>query len=91
MVMKYYIFYIVIINIITLLNYGIDKRNAIKGKRRISEATLYILSIIGGPVGAIIGMYLFHHKTKKIKFYLINVCTLCIWIYLSCRLAILTS
>lgn len=63
--------------------------NAIRGKRRIRETTLYILSLIGGPVGAIIGMYLFHHKTKKIKFYLINVLTLCIWIYLSYRFIII--
>ena len=47
----------------------LDKKYAIKNKQRIPEATLMMISAIGGSVGMLIGMYWFHHKTRKIKFY----------------------
>lgn len=46
----------------------IDKRKAKYGKWRIPEQTLLILAIIGGSIGAIAGMYIFRHKTKKLRF-----------------------
>lgn len=49
---------------------GVDKRFAMQGRRRISERNLIILCLLGGSLGVFIGMYLWHHKTKKIKFYL---------------------
>jgi uncharacterized membrane protein YsdA (DUF1294 family) len=66
--MKYLITYLVIINIIALLAYQSDKRKSIKGKWRIKETTLLSFSLIGGGVGSLIGMYKFHHKTKKLTF-----------------------
>ncbi len=60
--------YLVIINIIALLAMYIDKRRAKKGKRRIPEKTLFILVALGGGIGGIIGMYVFRHKTKKVRF-----------------------
>jgi uncharacterized membrane protein YsdA (DUF1294 family) len=42
----------------------IDKRKAIKGKWRIPEKTLFLISILGGSIGSLIGMKLFRHKTK---------------------------
>ena len=51
---------------------GIDKRKSIKGKWRINEEILIGLSILGGSLGMIISMYLFHHKTKKLKFKMIK-------------------
>ena len=65
--------YIIVINIITFIIYGLDKLFAIKNTRRISEFTLLLLSIIGGSIGGIIAMYLFHHKTRKIKFIIFNI------------------
>ena len=65
---KYISLYLLFINIITFVVFGIDKRKAIKHKWRVPEATLFILSIIGGSLGGIFGMYIFHHKTKKIYF-----------------------
>ena len=56
--------YLLLINLITLVVYGVDKHRAQKGKWRISEKTLFLLPLIGGSVGAIAGMYLFRHKTK---------------------------
>ena len=44
--------------------YGLDKRKARRGKWRITEKTLIGIAVIGGSVGAIAGMLLFHHKTK---------------------------
>ena len=57
--------YYLIINISTFIIYGIDKYLAIKNLYRISEKILLLLSILGGSIGALISMYLFHHKTKK--------------------------
>lgn len=65
---KYIIFYLVIINIFEFIVMGLDKLLAIKHKYRIPEFTLLFLSAIGGSIGAIIGMFFFHHKTKKLKF-----------------------
>lgn len=61
-------YYLLFINIFSLCLYYIDKRKAIKRKYRFSEKFLITLSIIGGCYGSIIGMYLFRHKTKHLKF-----------------------
>ena len=61
--------YLVIINVIAFIIYGIDKRKAKKHLWRIPEATLIGLALMGGSVGAFLGMRLFHHKTKHVKFY----------------------
>ncbi len=68
--MIYFIIYLVIINIIAFLAMFIDKRKAKYGKWRIKEHTLFILALIGGSVGAVIGMYTFRHKTKKARFFI---------------------
>jgi len=57
------------INLISFIVYGIDKRKAKKRLWRIPEATLIGLALMGGSVGAFLGMKFFHHKTKHIKFY----------------------
>lgn len=62
--------YLEFVNVVAFLMYGMDKWKARKGKRRIPEKTLLGIATIGGSVGAFLGMYVFHHKTKKIKFYL---------------------
>ncbi len=66
--MKYFIIYLVVINLIAFLAMYIDKRRAKYGKWRIPEQTLFILALIGGSIGAIAGMYTFRHKTKKLRF-----------------------
>ena len=60
--------YLICINIITIAVYGIDKRSAVRGKWRIRVSTLLGLAAAGGSVGALLGMHLFHHKTRKKKF-----------------------
>ena len=66
--MKYFIIYLVIINLIAFLVMYIDKRRAKYGKWRIKEHTLFILALLGGSIGSIAGMYTFRHKTKKMRF-----------------------
>lgn len=61
-------YYLIGINVLTFLLYGIDKWKAQKGKWRIPEETLIWLAIVGGSIGALLGMYLFRHKTKHRKF-----------------------
>lgn len=61
-------FYILCINVVTLIVYGIDKYKAKKAKWRISEATLLLLAILRGSIGAWIGMKIWHHKTMHKKF-----------------------
>ena len=60
--------YLVFINILSFLLYGIDKWKARRGKWRIPEETLIWLAVVGGSMGALLGMYLFRHKTKHKKF-----------------------
>lgn len=67
---KIVLFYVLAINLIAFLAYGIDKLKAKKNMWRIPEATLIWMAVAGGSIGAIIGMKVWHHKTlhKKFKF-----------------------
>ena len=56
--------YLIVLNIIGFAIMGIDKWKAKKRTFRVPEATLFIISIIGGSMGSILGMYVFHHKTR---------------------------
>lgn len=58
------VLYAVAVNAVSFIMMGVDKRKAIKRAFRIPESTLFVLAIIGGSIGAIIGMHLFHHKTR---------------------------
>lgn len=62
------VLYLVIINLTAFVLMGVDKRRAIKGLWRIPEKTLFMTAILGGSIGAILGMRIFHHKTKHLKF-----------------------
>ena len=80
--MNKFIYYILIINIVAFLIYGLDKYLAISNKRRISEISLIFLMIIGGMIGSLIGMFVFHHKTRKIKFYIYLIISILLWVYI---------
>lgn len=60
--------YFFIVNILLFILMGIDKKRAILNKWRISEKNLILISILGGSIGGLIGMYTFRHKTKHLKF-----------------------
>lgn len=62
------IIYFILITAVTFAIFGIDKLKAKKSWWRIPESTLFILAIIGGSIGALLGMHIFHHKTLHKKF-----------------------
>ena len=61
---KYFIIYLIIVNLIAFIAMYLDKRKARYGKWRIPEQSLLVLALIGGSIGSIIGMYSFRHKTS---------------------------
>ena len=65
---RYLAYYLLAINAVTFIVYGIDKYKAKKAKWRISEATLLLLAVLGGSIGAWMGMKIWHHKTMHKKF-----------------------
>ena len=74
------IWYIVGINILAFFIYGLDKYLARNKLYRVSEYSLFILAIFGGGIGSLLGMKVFHHKTKKKVFWIINIIASIIWI-----------
>ena len=62
------VIYFIVINLFGFFIMWLDKRKAKKGAWRISEKTLFIITALGGGIGTIAGMYVFHHKTQKIQF-----------------------
>lgn len=64
---------------ITFFTYGIDKWKAKRHAWRISEKLLLILSLLGGVIGAIIAMQLFHHKTTKWYFWFTHIIAIILW------------
>ena len=63
-------YFLISLNILTFIVYGVDKWRAAHNRWRIPEATLLGLAIIGGSIGALLGMKVWHHKTKHKKFVL---------------------
>ena len=66
--MNYFAIILLILNIVVMFIYGIDKLLAKAHKRRIRDATLLLCALFTGGVGAMFGMILFNHKTSKKKF-----------------------
>lgn len=60
--------YLILMNLIAFALYGIDKRRAKQGAWRISEYTLLLVALLGGSLGALLGMRYFRHKTRHRKF-----------------------
>ena len=79
--------YLIIINVVTFFTYGIDKIKAKKSKWRIRETALLGLAVLGGSIGAWLGMKVWHHKTLHKKFrygvpiILIAQLALIVWLY----------
>lgn len=56
--------YLIVMNIVGFFAMGMDKWKARKNRWRIPERSLFLMSLIGGSVGTLLGMYVFRHKTK---------------------------
>lgn len=67
-IMQMLVTFFITINIIGFLAMYIDKRKAERGLWRIQEKTLFIITMLGGGIGTIAGMYVFRHKTQKTQF-----------------------
>ena len=86
--MKYFLLYLLLINAAAFILMLVDKIKAKKNKWRIPERTLFGSALLGGSVGALLGMYTFRHKTKHLSFtlgmpaILIAQIALAIWIFL---------
>lgn len=84
--MKILILYLILINLAAWGLMGADKYRARKHAWRIPERTLFAVALLGGSLGAIVGMYLWHHKTKHWYFVigmpliLVAQILVCVWI-----------
>ena len=85
--MKYFLWYLLLINAAAFILMLVDKRKARKNRWRIPERTPILSAALGGSIGALLGMYTFRHKTKHLKFtlgipaILIAQISLAIWIF----------
>lgn len=71
--------YLLVINVAAFILYGIDKHKAVKRKWRVPEATLIGIAASGGALGALFGMLVWHHKTRKWKFRILVPLCLMAW------------
>lgn len=88
---KYISLYLLIINFLAFILFFIDKNKARRDKWRIKESTLHLVGFMGGIIGSIAGMVLFHHKTKKRKFVVITIIALLFNIFVAYELIINSS
>lgn len=86
-VITYLLWYLAAVNLVTFTVYGVDKAKARRGAWRVPEKTLFLLPLLGGSVGALLGMLVFRHKTKHwyfvwgIPLILLAQIALAAWIY----------
>ena len=87
-VITYLLWYLAAVNLVTFTVYGVDKAKARRGAWRVPEKTLFLLPLLGGSLGALLGMKVFRHKTKHwyfvwgIPLILVAQIALAIWLYL---------
>ncbi len=86
-VITYLLWYLAAVNLVAFTVYGVDKAKARRGAWRIPEKTLFLLPLLGGSVGALLGMLVFRHKTKHwyfvwgIPLILLAQIALAVWVY----------
>ena len=86
-VITYLLWYLAAVNIVTFTVYGVDKAKARRGAWRVPEKTLFLLPLLGGSVGALLGMLVFRHMTKHwyfvwgIPVILLAQIALAVWVY----------
>ena len=68
MAIKIFLIYLLVINVLTFLDFGVDKYKSKHGHWRTPEKSLLMMALAGGSVGAWMGMNSFHHKTQHKKF-----------------------
>ena len=73
---------VAVMSLVCFLAYGLDKRKAVNGGRRVSERTLHLMAFLGGWPGALLGQRHFRHKTQKVAFRLV------FWMVVVCHVGI---
>ena len=73
--------WIFLMSLITFVTFGVDKKRAVRNQYRISEKALITISLIGGGIGGWLGMRVFHHKTRKLKFLFVTFSAI-FWIFI---------
>ena len=74
--------YLILVNLVSFIAFGVDKWKAKRHRWRIPESTLLALSLAGGWLGALLGMRVFRHKTRKPKFMVGVPLTAALWVVL---------
>lgn len=64
----FYLIVVVVMSVVCFIAYGLDKRQAVNGGRRVSERTLHLMAFLGGWPGALMAQRHFRHKTQKVPF-----------------------
>ena len=86
-VTEYLLWYLAAVNLITFTVYGADKARAKRGAWRVPEKTLFLLPLLGGSIGALLGMWVFRHKTRHwyfvwgVPLILLAQIALAVWLY----------
>ena len=65
---RFYLLWLCCMSLVSFLTMGSDKRRAKRGARRVPEARLFLLALLGGGAGGFLGMYVFRHKTRHLQF-----------------------
>ena len=72
-------YYLLLINIVAFILYGVDKRRAVRNEYRIREGVLLWMARLGGGIGSWLGIKAFRHKTKHTRFRLVVLLWIVIW------------
>ncbi len=78
---SFLIFYFLIISLIGVFIFAVDKRAAKRGRRRIPEKILHLFELLGGVFLMLPAMHIFHHKNKKFGYYILTYLILLVWIF----------
>lgn len=75
-----FVVYLVVVNLVALVVYGVDKWRSRRGMWRVRECRLLGIAVAGGGIGAALGMYWFRHKTKRLKFVIGVPLAIVLWV-----------
>ena len=81
--LKYALIILAVISLLTFVSYGLDKHAARQKTWRVPERRLLLFGLAGGAAGALLAMQIFHHKTRKAKFWIVNIIGL-LWQFALC-------
>lgn len=78
--MDYFFWYLIEINFISFIYFGLDKHASIRGRQRVSESFLHLLEAMGGIFAILLAFHIFRHKRGKFRYYIISYLILFLWI-----------